>query len=358
MSNMAKLSDRIYYEIESKCNLHCIHCSNLLENSTEEQINIEEILRFHKIVVKKGIKNCVITGGEPTIHKDFFRIVNEVSKISKVLVTTNGTTLSINDLILMLTQNPNLSVQISLDGITKNTFENVRGRNSYNKVEKLLKEIITNKIAHRIGISMTIMNINIKEVDDMISFCIENGFSYIYFPILLPVGNAKRDWNFIAPKVEDQIKIENKIIERIIENKSKTEISSNRIDQIITKVNSNGESDCLNNLTLKVTPNGNIFPCPISDENEDSLGNIKDIEGVEDLEEVLRTFNGLNFQNDAKVLKMEECKTCLTYKYCRSRFCSNCKLSGENCNEVVKYNCAILRSHLKNAIEELGINNE
>ncbi|MDQ0361536.1 radical SAM/SPASM domain-containing protein [Breznakia pachnodae] len=351
---MPNLSKRIYYEIESKCNLQCIHCSDLLKSSKRKQISSSDLLKFHEIAVKKGIETCIITGGEPTLHNDFFTLVSELSKVTKVIITTNGTTLSIDDLKSMVIGNDNVMVQISLDGSTQETFEKIRGKNTYVKVEKLLKDIVKYEIANKVGISMTIMNENIQEVSKMISFCKDNGFSYVYFPVLLPVGNAKKSWKQIAPPIKKQVSIENEIIQNIIENKSITEISSNRIEQIISKINSCGESDCINELTIKITPGGYIYPCPISDEDGYYMGHINDVKQSSDIDNLIKEFNEYKVQEEINYLKLDECRDCSVYKYCKGRFCANCRMSGEKCDKIIKYNCSILKSHLENAIKELN----
>lgn len=84
--------------------------------------------------------------------------------MSNVTITTNGTTMK-NDLIIdILQNNPNVILQISMDGLTPKTFENVRGENTFNKVMLLIEHINRHNLNRQVALSMTIMKQNIDEI--------------------------------------------------------------------------------------------------------------------------------------------------------------------------------------------------
>lgn len=73
------------------CNIKCSYCDTkyALEKDNGEEINIENIL---KRINEFGISNITITGGEPLIHKDIDKLIDELLKNGyKVNIETNGT---------------------------------------------------------------------------------------------------------------------------------------------------------------------------------------------------------------------------------------------------------------------------
>ncbi len=123
--------------ITELCNFKCMYClpsgcikptSNFL--STNEIYNL--ILAFNDL----GLKKIRITGGEPTIRKDFLEIGNILSKfknIAKSLVfTTNGYNLS---KIAQSSFNAGYTgVNVSVDSLDEDRFKYITGRNCLKQV--------------------------------------------------------------------------------------------------------------------------------------------------------------------------------------------------------------------------------
>lgn len=202
--NLLQISNRIYYEIVSGCNLKCIHCSDLLQEC-KTILPASDIIRFHKEMLSYNITNCVVTGGEPTLHKDFEEIIYELAKMSNVTITTNGTTMKDDLIIGVLKNNPNVILQISMDGLTQKTFETVRGENTFDKVMMFIERINQHNLNRQTALSMTIMKQNISETKSLIDFARKQNFLYIHFPALLPVGLAKKNGMLLLQKLMNRL---------------------------------------------------------------------------------------------------------------------------------------------------------
>lgn len=347
-----ELSNRIYYEITSTCNLKCIHCSELLEQHEVAQMNALNLLKFHKEMKRFGVVNSVVTGGEPALHSDFYYIVEELAKIGQVLITSNGLLINRLHIAELMIKYPNIRLQLSMDGVNKEVFESIRGKNTYEVFMRLLYYLIERGLAKQTNLSMTIMQKNMHQIKAIIDFAYENGIGVVHFPALLPVGASRKRWDEIAPEVMTQIEIEEFIGSKMTENAYASIISSNRIEQMLTKLTLRGNCDCLNNITLKVVPQGEILLCPASSNLEHSIGNIID-ENITD--NIMSCLESKKTQFIELInTELEHCKHCNVEQYCHSRFCANCSLLAKPELKYSQYYCDIIKHHLKSAVKEIG----
>lgn len=91
--------DRIEIDITYACNLRCLNCNRSVSQAPEKlQISLGTIKRFvsESIARNKRWKTIRILGGEPTLHPDFLRIIDELLKYRRwqlgcvIEVVSNG----------------------------------------------------------------------------------------------------------------------------------------------------------------------------------------------------------------------------------------------------------------------------
>lgn len=71
----SKMANTIDLAITYSCNLCCKHC-NLNCNSKEgTEMPFDEVIKVLKAAEKCEVFNIYLQGGEPTIHKDFEKIL-------------------------------------------------------------------------------------------------------------------------------------------------------------------------------------------------------------------------------------------------------------------------------------------
>lgn len=81
--------------ITDVCNFRCTYClpAGYQKTCAPEFLTLEEITRLVNAFARLGVHKIRITGGEPTIRKDFTDIARQISQhpaISKLAFTTNG----------------------------------------------------------------------------------------------------------------------------------------------------------------------------------------------------------------------------------------------------------------------------
>ncbi len=130
--------DYVRISVTDKCNLRCKYCmpeEGVPALAHNEVLGFEEIARIVKVLASLGIKKVRFTGGEPLVRKDFVKLVDMVHRtdgIEKISVTTNGVLLP-----SMAQKLKNVgvdSVNISLDTLKRDVFENITRRDEFDRV--------------------------------------------------------------------------------------------------------------------------------------------------------------------------------------------------------------------------------
>ena len=122
----------IRMSITDVCNYKCTYCLPQGYKKTPGDIrkfmSAEEISRLTKALSELGVCKIRLTGGEPTVRKDFFDILKDMkqnSNIPKITMTTNGYRL--NKIAKQLIEAGLDGINISIDSFDRKTFKRLTG---------------------------------------------------------------------------------------------------------------------------------------------------------------------------------------------------------------------------------------
>ncbi len=116
-------------EITQRCNNHCVHCYNNLSvgdrQARKAELVLDEYCRILDEIVDAGCLWLLFTGGEIFIRQDFLDIYTYARR-KGLLITlfTNGTLIS-PEIADQLAQSPPFSIEITIYGRTKATYESI-----------------------------------------------------------------------------------------------------------------------------------------------------------------------------------------------------------------------------------------
>lgn len=119
-------------EITDKCNLSCPVCF-AGSDPTKEHKSLEEIeLIFDTICAHEDEPDVVqISGGEPTIHPDFFEILDRAKNrpFRYLMVNTNGIKIAQDEEFVkkLATYQPNFEIYLQFDSFKKDYLKKIRG---------------------------------------------------------------------------------------------------------------------------------------------------------------------------------------------------------------------------------------
>lgn len=319
------------------CNLKCAYCF--------EKEYAQKILLTNRIItiinnLQDVLENVVITGGEPTLHPDFNKIIRYIAGKVPVTITTNGTNYPSTLFADLLQEYDNVHVQISLDSIEKITVENLCGEGTFEAVMNTLDDL--KGYATQLSIAVTLLNQSPDELLHICEFAHKRNIK-CFFPALLPCGGVANNWRKLMPTVSDYIFLEETLLNIIAHDKQEL-IFSNKVDTILSKFFPvpDGEDGHI----LKIDADGHLLSCPATDYSYECsrIGLIEDIVNSNELQNRL----GENVVCYSAHKMDLECSKCQVEKYCKRVFCGNCiHLVSEN-KDAVSYLCKTYQHHYQN----------
>ena len=160
----------IRLSITNVCNFKCGYCLpngyQIDKSDNRKFLNLEEIKRLAKVFSKLGVSKIRLTGGEPTVRKDFFEIIKILKNdagIKRVVITTNG--YHLNEKAKMLVDSGINGINISIDSLERNIFKNVTGHDRLPEILQGIK-ILQQLNFENIKINAVLLNgINASEKD-------------------------------------------------------------------------------------------------------------------------------------------------------------------------------------------------
>ncbi|WP_236000202.1 radical SAM protein, partial [Bradyrhizobium uaiense] len=204
-------------EITEHCNLTCPVCfadSSPARSSFTPLAKIEKML--DALVASEGEPDLVqISGGEPTLHPDFFAILDAVRArpIRHVMINTNGLRIAREpEFVAKLAENKRgLEVYLQFDSLKREPLVNLRGAD----LRKIRQQALEN--LEREGVSTTLVatikrGVNDSEIGDIVRHALT--WTCVRGVTLQPVQDAGRNEDF--NKDTDRIML-SEIRQRVVE---------------------------------------------------------------------------------------------------------------------------------------------
>ena len=168
--NFGRTFPYIRLSITDVCNFKCGYCLpngyQVDKSDNRKFLQLEEIKRLAKVFSKLGVSKIRLTGGEPTVRKDFFEIIKILKNdagIKRVVITTNG--YHLNEKAKMLVDSGINGINISIDSLERNIFKNVTGHDRLPEILQGIK-ILQQLNFENIKINAVLLNgINASEKD-------------------------------------------------------------------------------------------------------------------------------------------------------------------------------------------------
>ena len=186
--------------VTDRCDLRCTYCMPEGFTGFEEPahwLTFDEIERLMGIFAGLGLKRIRLTGGEPLLRGNLTELAGRLSAlpgIEDLSLSTNATQLAKHA--QALKQAGVTRINASLDSLRPDRIEQINGRPV---LDKILSGLMAGKEAgfSPIKINMVAMKgTNDDEIDDMVAFCIEHGFTLRMIEAM-PMGDTGRNAQYL-----------------------------------------------------------------------------------------------------------------------------------------------------------------
>ena len=212
----------IRLSISDVCNFKCGYCLpdgyKIDKSDNRTFINIEEIGRLTRALSELGVSKIRLTGGEPTVRKDFFeiiKIIKENSGIKKTVITTNGYRL---DKIANDIKNSGLDgINISIDSLNAETFKKITGHDRLEEILRGIKNLqkLNFKNIKINAVLLKGVNDSEKDFNDWAEFVKKNEIDFRYIELMQTGDNLDYFNNYHVPakKFTDYLNNNNWVIQ-------------------------------------------------------------------------------------------------------------------------------------------------
>ena len=112
------------WELTFHCNLKCAHCY-VVEDPTKKELTLPEITDILDQIHQEGGLWLCLTGGEPLLREDFLDIYTYAKKKGFLITLFTNGTLITPEIADHLQEYPPFMIDITLNGITAETYERI-----------------------------------------------------------------------------------------------------------------------------------------------------------------------------------------------------------------------------------------
>lgn len=114
----ARFKESAQWSITGNCNLHCRHCFMSSPEGALGELRLSECLEIISQLAECGVGKVSLTGGEPLIRRDFWKIVDALCEKNIKLTTLFSNGMLVNDTLLDRLEARGMypQIQISFDG--------------------------------------------------------------------------------------------------------------------------------------------------------------------------------------------------------------------------------------------------
>jgi radical SAM protein with 4Fe4S-binding SPASM domain len=211
--NYAQFSERLHkqvgaaripingsFELTFRCNLRCVHCYCSLpsndQGAIEKELTAEEIFHIFDQIAEAGCLWILLTGGEPLMRKDFLDIYTYAKKKGFLITLFTNGTLITPEIADYLAEWPPFEVEITLYGVTEETYEKITGiPGSFERCKRGIKLLLERKIP--LKLKTMAMTLNHDELLKIKEYAEELGVSFRFDPELNPrLNHSKSPCNY------------------------------------------------------------------------------------------------------------------------------------------------------------------
>ncbi|MBW2681399.1 MAG: radical SAM protein [Deltaproteobacteria bacterium] len=211
----SKNATNVFFHILTNCNLKCKHCYINKKQHGKNTLPLETIEAWLKVFASKTKNaNVIFLGGEPTLHPDLSLAIKKAKALGydSITVDTNG--YLFHDILSKIEPDVVDYFSFSLDGVTRETNDIIRGKGSYDNCIAGIKKAILRGFTT--SLIYTVSQMNLHELDRIAPLLKDLGVDRFFIQVIgirgKSAGNSRKklqvsrkDWLEIIPDAAQKI---------------------------------------------------------------------------------------------------------------------------------------------------------
>jgi len=282
--------DYLRVSITDFCNLRCIYCRSFspeVHLARSDLLSFEEMELVIRWMANWGIRKVRITGGEPLLRKGITTLIDMIQKIpgiDEITMTTNGTRLC--QFALKLKQAGLERVNVSLDSLNRKRFFQITG---CDKLYEVLEGIET---AQKVGLNPVKINvvvlkgINDVEIPDFIKFGIKKSLIVRFIEHMCIGEQNKKNLYLSNALVKKSIEKHFGVLHPLNFTYKGEPAKYYRVGKskaIVGLISPISCPFCRDCNRLRLTADGKLYPCLLSNSFEDIKKVLREGGGIEEV---------------------------------------------------------------------------
>lgn len=193
------------------CNNDCFHCviadkrRDLLLKTGNADRSKEEIFQHIEEAGLQGAISIVLTGGEVTIRRDFFEILEKaLSTVETVIIQTNGRMFYYEDFAKKIANYTRAHITIAIHSADPEIHDWITGsKGSFQQTTIGIQNLAKYGAGERIGAKLVISKKNAGTLSKIIKLCSDIGCKSINIAFPHAMGNARLNFYECIPRYTD-----------------------------------------------------------------------------------------------------------------------------------------------------------
>ena len=259
----------ITWEITHRCNLRCIHCLSASSEASENELDFSECKRIVDQLAELKVFEINFGGGEPLLKDYFLPLLRYIhTKGIVTCISTNGTVLT-DEAIDCFAGSPLVNVQVSLDGITAEVNDAIRGNGTFQRIIGGIERLAGKSIPLSINSVVTSQNyFQLKQLKELAAVYGAN----LRVSRFRPPGRARQSW--------DDLKLDSLQLKELAEwlNSEPDILTGDSFFSISQDGRRQLGLDMCGacKMTCCIDPEGDVYPCAFLQAEEFCGGNLKE----------------------------------------------------------------------------------
>lgn len=263
------------WELTYACNLQCVHCLSSSGRRDPRELTTGECEAVIDELQRMQVFYINIGGGEPTIRKDFWHLVQyAVDHGVGVKFSTNGSGIDAA-VAKRLAKSDYVDVQISIDGADAETNDYVRGEGSFATAVEAMEHLDAAGF-EGFKISVVMTRHNIAQVDEFEAMADRYG-AQLRLTRFRPSGRGADSWEELHPTDQQQRDLYHWLMDRpdVLTGDSFFHLSA--LGEALPGLNLCGAG----RVVCLIDPVGDVYACPFVLHDEFLAGSVRDEGGFE-----------------------------------------------------------------------------